>query len=225
MLGGFDLVFFIPEAILLTLALRNAPAGAAYAATERDRIMTTVFLRSRRHLIWLIVLALAAVGGVVDVREVLPRGAAAVSSRPTRSTFCSGRSAPRSSRGFRIGSGWCCRASFRSICPRPAAMRRSGMLSKDGHEMPIGLSKVTIGFPRVGINCAMCHTASFRTSPRAICRRSSPPRRRIRPAPQQYLRFLFACASDPRFTADTIMAEIAKNYSLSFARFGCCTAS
>ncbi len=30
-------------------------------------------------------------------------------------------------------------------------------------------------------------------------------------AEQQYLRFLFACASDPRFTADTILAEIAKN--------------
>ena len=34
-------------------------------------------------------------------------------------------------------------------------------------------------------------------------------------APQLYLRFLIACASDPRFTADTILAEIAKNYRLS----------
>ena len=34
-------------------------------------------------------------------------------------------------------------------------------------------------------------------------------------APQQYVRFLFACASDPRFTADTILAEIAKNHQLS----------
>jgi len=30
MLGGLDLVFFIPEAILLTLALRNAPAAEPY---------------------------------------------------------------------------------------------------------------------------------------------------------------------------------------------------
>jgi hypothetical protein len=30
MLGGLDLAFFIPEAILLTLALRNAPAAQAY---------------------------------------------------------------------------------------------------------------------------------------------------------------------------------------------------
>ena len=33
-------------------------------------------------------------------------------------------------------------------------------------------------------------------------------------APQLYVRFLIACASDPRFTADNIMAEIAKNYAL-----------
>jgi len=80
--------------------------------------------------------------------------------------------------------------------------------------MPIGLSKVTIGFPRVGINCAMCHTASVRLRP------ADPPT--IYPAapshqtaPQMYLRFLFACASDPRFTADTILAEISRNYRLS----------
>jgi hypothetical protein len=30
MLGGLDLAFFIPEAILLTLALRNAPADEPY---------------------------------------------------------------------------------------------------------------------------------------------------------------------------------------------------
>jgi hypothetical protein len=88
------------------------------------------------------------------------------------------------------------------------------MLAPTGHEMPIGLSKVTIGFPRVGINCAMCHTASVRLRP------ADPPT--IYPAapshqmaPQMYLRFLFACASDPRFTADTILAEISKNYRLS----------
>jgi len=89
-----------------------------------------------------------------------------------------------------------------------------GILAPSGHEMPIGLSKVTIGFPRVAINCAMCHTASVRLRP------ADPPT--IYPAgpshqtaPQQYLRFLFACASDARFTADTILAEIAKNHRLS----------
>ena len=88
------------------------------------------------------------------------------------------------------------------------------MLAPTGHEMPIGLSKVTIGFPRVGINCAMCHTASVRLRPGDVPT-IYPAAPSHQTAPQQYLRFLFACASDPRFTADTILAEIAKNHRLS----------
>jgi hypothetical protein len=103
---------------------------------------------------------------------------------------------------------------FPEYLPGPGGYASVGMLGKDGHEMPIGFSKVTIGFPRVGINCAMCHTASYRTRP------GDPPTI-VAAGPshetgeQEYLRFLFACASDPRFTADTILAEIAKNYRLS----------
>ena len=48
-----------------------------------------------------------------------------------------------------------------------------------------------------------------------MCRRSTPRRPPHQTAPQQYVQFLFACASDPRFTADTILAEIAKNHQLS----------
>ena len=103
---------------------------------------------------------------------------------------------------------------FPEYLPRPGGYASLGLLGGDGHELPIGLSRVTVGFPRVGINCAMCHTASFRA------RASDPPT--IYPAgpshqtaEQQYLRFLIACGSDPRFTADTLMAEIAKNVRLS----------
>src|SRR5690349_5412209 len=103
---------------------------------------------------------------------------------------------------------------FPEYLPAPGGYAALGMLSKDGHEMPVGLSKVRIGFDRVGINCAICHTGSYRLNP------GDPPT--IVPtapahqmAPQLYVRFLIACASDPRFTADNIMAEISKNYSLS----------
>jgi hypothetical protein len=103
---------------------------------------------------------------------------------------------------------------FPEYLPAPGGYAALGVLAPSGHEMPIGLSKVTIGFPRVGINCAMCHTASVRLRP------ADPPT--IYPAapshqmaPQMYLRFLFACASDPRFTADTILAEISRNYRLA----------
>jgi hypothetical protein len=103
---------------------------------------------------------------------------------------------------------------FPDHLPRPGGYAALGFLGGDGHEMPIGLSKITVGFPRVGINCAVCHTASVRLRP------TDPPT--IYPAgpshqtgEQEYLRFLFDCASDPRFTADTLMAEIDRNVKLS----------
>ena len=79
--------------------------------------------------------------------------------------------------------------------------------------MPVGLSKVTVGFPRVGINCAFCHTASYRRAARRPAGHRAAAA--IAPdAPQEYFRFLFAGASDPRFNAATILGEIAKNYRL-----------
>ena len=80
--------------------------------------------------------------------------------------------------------------------------------------MPIGLTRVTIGVPRVGINCAFCHTASVRTSPDGD-RMLVPGGPANRTSPQGYLRFLAACASDPRFTPDVILGEIARSYRLS----------
>src|SRR5436190_16167098 len=103
---------------------------------------------------------------------------------------------------------------FPEYLPSPGGYGSLGILSKDGREMPVGFSKVTVGFERVGINCAMCHTAEFRARP------GDPPTivaaaATHQGAPQLYLRFLFKCANDPRFTADTILAEIDKNYKLS----------
>jgi mono/diheme cytochrome c family protein len=102
---------------------------------------------------------------------------------------------------------------FPEYLPAPGGYASLGILSRDGHEMPVGFSKVTVGFPRVGINCAVCHTASFRARPDDVPT-LYPAGASHQTAEQQYLRFLFACASDPRFTADTIMAEIAKNTRL-----------
>jgi mono/diheme cytochrome c family protein len=103
---------------------------------------------------------------------------------------------------------------FPEYLPRPGGYASLGILSVDGGDMPVGLSKATVGVPRVGTNCALCHTTSVRLAPGG-------PRMLVAggpsnvTAPQQYLRFLVACASDPRFTADVILAEIARNYRLS----------
>jgi len=104
---------------------------------------------------------------------------------------------------------------FPEYMPRPGGYAAVGLIAQDGHEMPIGLSKVTVGFPRVGINCAMCHTASFRATPDAIPT-IYPAAASHQTGEQEYLRFLIKCASDPRFTATTILNEIAKNTELSF---------
>jgi hypothetical protein len=91
---------------------------------------------------------------------------------------------------------------FPDLLPGPGGYTALGIQSKEGYEMPIGLSRVTVGYPRVGINCAMCHVARGRSRPdEAVARR--------------YRRFLSAAAADPRFTPTTILAEIAKNYHLS----------
>jgi mono/diheme cytochrome c family protein len=103
---------------------------------------------------------------------------------------------------------------FPEYLPGPGGYASLGLLGKDGHEMPIGLSKVTIGYPRVGGNCALCHTGQFRRRPHdpPTIVAAAPSHQT---GPQEYLRFLFASASDPRFTASTILGEIARNHRLS----------
>jgi hypothetical protein len=103
---------------------------------------------------------------------------------------------------------------FPEYLPGTGGYAALGITGTPDHEMPIGLSKVTVGFPRVAINCAMCHVTRIRTS-------VSSPQMLVTggtsntTSPQQYLRYLLACASDPRFTADVILGEIAKNHKLS----------
>jgi hypothetical protein len=86
---------------------------------------------------------------------------------------------------------------FPEHLPAPGGYASIGVIGRDGHEMPIGLSKVTVGFPRVGINCAMCHAATFRAQvddvPTVYAAAAS-----HQTGEQEYLRFLIACASDPR---------------------------
>ena len=102
---------------------------------------------------------------------------------------------------------------FPEYLPTPGGYASIGIVAREGREMPIGLSKVEIGVPRVGVNCAFCHTAMVRATP------TDPPM--FYPgAPahqvgaQEYRRFLVAAASDPRFTASTILGEIARNVDL-----------
>lgn len=103
---------------------------------------------------------------------------------------------------------------FPEYLPGPGGYTSLGVVWEEGHEMPVGFSKKLIGFERVGINCALCHSASYRLP--------NDPRRRIAPggpatclSPLEYQRFLFKCASDKRFTADTLLQEIYYSTNLS----------
>lgn len=105
---------------------------------------------------------------------------------------------------------------FPEKLPGPGGYASLGIRWEEGKEMPIGFTKKTIGFPRVAINCATCHVSKIRTSPDQV----KPtfilggPSHQLNG--QAYQRFLFACASDPRFTPDYILSEINNIYDLSF---------
>jgi processive rubber oxygenase RoxA-like protein len=181
------------------------------ARTERG-IMTTNF-RTRHPVLYLTLLALVVVGGAVTYIKFF-REEPAPFFESDEDHFLFGSVGTEGEQGIPFWIWLVLPRIFPEHLPGPGGYASIGMLSKDGHEMPIGLSKVTIGFPRVAINCAMCHTSSYRV------RADDPPTivaagPSNQTAPQQYLHFLFACASDPRFTADTILAEIAKNHRLS----------
>jgi mono/diheme cytochrome c family protein len=102
---------------------------------------------------------------------------------------------------------------FPQYLPGPGGYASVGIFSRDGAEMPIGLSKVEIGVPRVGINCAFCHTATVRARPTDVpVVYPGAPANGV--GPQEYLRFLVRAASDPSFSAGTILREISRNVNL-----------
>jgi hypothetical protein len=97
---------------------------------------------------------------------------------------------------------------FPEKLPGPGGYASLGVPWEPGQELPVGFTKKVIGFPRVGNNCAVCHTASYRSKPD-----EQPTFVVAGPGQttnvQAFFRYLVDCARDPRFNADNIMAEIA----------------
>ena len=54
---------------------------------------------------------------------------------------------------------------FPEYLPGPGGYASLGITWEEGNEMPVGFTKKTVGFPRVAINCATCHTATYRKTP------------------------------------------------------------
>jgi mono/diheme cytochrome c family protein len=103
---------------------------------------------------------------------------------------------------------------FPEKLPGPGGYTSLGLTWEEGKEMPVGFTKKTIGFERVGINCAACHTATYRVGPRdkPVILPAGPSSKFDS---QAYLRFLSACASDPRFNADNLLQQIYYNHKFS----------
>jgi mono/diheme cytochrome c family protein len=103
---------------------------------------------------------------------------------------------------------------FADLAPGPVGYAAFGFLTESGQQTPIGLPVETVGFPRVGLNCGLCHIGSVRESATA-------PRQLLIGAPnstldlQRYFRFLFAAAADPRFTPDVLIPAMERVQPLS----------
>ena len=96
---------------------------------------------------------------------------------------------------------------FPEYLPGNGGYASVGMTWEPGHETPVGFTKMTIGFPRIAVNCAACHSAPFRKHGESV-----PTIYPGAPAhqfnPQAFLRFLAKSARDDRFNADIILKEI-----------------
>ncbi|MBN3962573.1 cytochrome c [Nostoc sp. NMS8] len=104
---------------------------------------------------------------------------------------------------------------FPDKLPGPGGYTSLGITWEEGKELPVGFAKKTIGFPRVGITCAVCHHATYRENlkdkPTII---AAGPANRF--DSQGYVRFLGNAASDPRFEPDYILDEIKYSHEFSW---------
>ena len=103
---------------------------------------------------------------------------------------------------------------FPEKLPGPGGYTSLGVTWEEGQETPVGFTKKTIGFERVGLTCAACHTATYRVDGRdkpTIVPGGPSSKFDV----QAYLQFLQNCANDPRFNADTLMQEISYNHRFS----------
>ncbi len=103
---------------------------------------------------------------------------------------------------------------FPDLMPGPGGYKSFGVVWEPGQQIPVGFSMKTIGFQRIANNCAICHVGTWRAN-------GSDLPHVVVGAPahtsnlQSMMRFLTNCAADPRFNADTLLAQIERETKLS----------
>lgn len=103
---------------------------------------------------------------------------------------------------------------FPEYLPGNGGYASLGVPWEEGQELPVGFVKKTIGFPRVGNNCAVCHTTSYRSQD------NETPRLEVAGPGhtaniEGFFTFVVDCAKDPRFNPDNILEQIAMVHDLS----------
>jgi hypothetical protein len=117
------------------------------------------------------------------------------------------RWARRTTPASRTGSSTSSRECFPEKLPGPWRLRCTGC-SLGGRAGAAGrVHEEDHRLSRVGNNCAVCHTATYRTKPdeAAVFVVASPGHTTN---VEGFFRFLIDCAKDPRFNADNLMSEI-----------------
>ncbi|RDV24600.1 hypothetical protein DXV75_12945 [Alteromonas aestuariivivens] len=104
---------------------------------------------------------------------------------------------------------------FPEYLPGNGGYTSLGLPWEEGQVLPIGFTRKTIGFDRVGNNCAMCHTTQYRVS------EETSPVYVIAGAGhtvdiEGMFTFLIRSAKDPRFNADNILEQIGMIHDLPF---------
>ncbi len=98
----------------------------------------------------------------------------------------------------------------------PGGYASLGFIWEPDRELPIGFSKKSVmGSERIAVNCAFCHTGTYRVAPDAA-RVIVPGGATTLTRPQAFSRFLEDAAADPRFNAGDMLDAIGKMTSLSW---------
>ena len=164
--------------------------------------------KTRRKIILLILVILAAIGGYIawdrGFREH-PQEAWVTATPEMR--FKYGSIGAEFDAGIPYWIWYVLPRMFPEKLVKPGGYAGLGVPWEQGMDVPIGFSKKTIGFPRVANNCAGCHTTSYRSKPDEI------PTFVVAGGShtadiEGFFRFLVDCAKDPRFNADNLMREI-----------------
>jgi hypothetical protein len=102
---------------------------------------------------------------------------------------------------------------FDDLMPGPGGYASLGLPWAEGRELPAGFSKKTVGFDRVGFNCALCHATQYRLDPGStpvIVAAGGSNTADV----QGLLDFFSRAANDSRFGGETLMAQIDMAYPL-----------